>query len=438
MKKIINLSIFLLLVCVIGNAQPTIYPAPANTGYILLKGATIHVGNGNVIQNGSILINGKKIEKIGNNIEAPSNAIVYNVDGKHIYPGLISASTNLGLKEVTGSVRGSDDYDELGEFNPSIKSLVAYNSDSKVINVLRTNGILLANVIPQNEDGSSQLISGTSSVVQLDAWNWLDAVYQKDGQMHVNIPSLKPRRSRFGMMPTSNSNPQQEALDKVNSIIAFFKNAKAYLQETNHAKTNLNYEATKSLFDKTQKLFVHSNGVKEMLIAIDFVKEFGFDVVIVGGEDSWRIAPLLKENNIPVILKQSHSLPVTYDDDIDQPFKTPYLLKQSGVLFAIGDNDETTRGRNLMFNAGTAAAYGLTKEEALSAITWNAARILGIDKQTGTIEEGKDANIIVSEGDILDMPTSIVTLAFIQGRKINLGNHQTQLSDRYLNKYGLK
>lgn len=438
MKKIINLSIFLLLVCVIGNAQPTIYPAPANTGYILLKGATIHVGNGNVIQNGSILINGKKIEKIGNNIEAPSNAIVYNVAGKHIYPGLISASTNLGLKEVTGSVRGSDDYDELGEFNPSIKSLVAYNSDSKVINVLRTNGILLANVIPQNEDGSSQLISGTSSVVQLDAWNWLDAVYQKDGQMHVNIPSLKPRRSRFGMMPTSNSNPQQEALDKVNSIIAFFKNAKAYLQETNHAKTNLNYEATKSLFDKTQKLFVHSNGVKEMLIAIDFVKEFGFDVVIVGGEDSWRIAPLLKENNIPVILKQSHSLPVTYDDDIGQPFKTPYLLKQAGVLFAIGDNDETTRGRNLMFNAGTAAAYGLTKEEALSAITWNAARILGIDKQTGTIEEGKDANIIVSEGDILDMPTSIVTLAFIQGRKINLGNHQTQLSDRYLNKYGLK
>lgn len=438
MKKIFSLYIaFTLLQCSV-YAQPTIYPAPENKGYILLQNATIHVGNGKVIQNGSVLINGKKIEKVGAQITAPEGAVIYNVAGKHVYPGLISASTNLGLKEVTGSVPGSNDYDELGEFNPSIKSIVAYNSDSRVINVLRTNGILLANIIPQNEEGSSQLLSGTSSVVQLDAWNWLDAVYQKDGHMHVNIPSLRPRRSRFGMMPTANANPYKEALEKINSLMAFFKNAKAYLQEANHSKTNLNYEATKGLFDRTQKLFVHSNGVKEMLIAIDFVKEFNFDVVIVGGEDSWRIASLLKDNNIPVILKQSHSLPLTYDDDVDQPFKTPYLLQQAGVLFAIGDNDETTRGRNLMFNAGTAAAYGLSKEQALSAITWNAAKILGIDQITGTIEEGKDANIIVSEGDILDMPTSVVTLALIQGRKINLDNHQTQLSDRYLNKYGLK
>ncbi|MEO5650496.1 MAG: amidohydrolase family protein, partial [Ginsengibacter sp.] len=197
-------------------------------------------------------------------------------------------------------------------------------------------------------------------------------------------------------------------------------------------------EATKSLFDKKQKLFVHCNAVKEMLLAMDFVNEFGFDVVIVGGADSWQIASLLRQNNIAVILGQSHALPLTNDDDVDQPFKTPYLLQKAGVLFAIADYDGTTRGRNLMYNAGTAASYGLTKEQALSAITFNAAKILGIDGTTGTIEEGKDANIIVSEGDILDMESSVVDLAFIQGRKINLDNKQTQLAERYKYKYGLE
>ncbi len=172
-------------------------------------------------------------------------------------------------------------------------------------------------------------------------------------------------------------------------------------------------------------------------MAIDFVKEFGFDVVIVGGSESWQIAELLKQNNIPVILSQMHSLPATIDDDIDQPFKTPSILQKAGVLFAISDNAETTRGRNFMFNAGTAAANGLTKEEALGAITLNAAKILGIADVTGSIEAGKDANIVVSEGDILDMKTSIITNAFIRGRAIELTDKQKQLYERYKCKYGL-
>jgi imidazolonepropionase-like amidohydrolase len=303
---------------------------------------------------------------------------------------------------------------------------------------LRTNGILLANVIPQDEDGSRQLISGTSTVVQLDAWNWEDAAYKMDGQMHVNMPSLVVRSSRFSMPGSDAPDPVKKALEQIDELNSFFKQAKAYLAEPVHKETNLNFEAARNLFDKKQKLFVHCNAVKEMLLAIDFVKELGFDVVIVGGADSWQIAPLLKQNNIAVILGQPHSLPVANDDDVDQPFKTPYLLQKAGVLYAIADNDGTTRGRNLMFNAGTAAAYGLTKEEALSAITLNPAKILGIDDRTGTIEAGKDANIVVSEGDILDMEHSIIDLAFIQGRNINLQNHQTQLADRYKHKYGLK
>jgi imidazolonepropionase-like amidohydrolase len=438
MKKILNLTAILLVFTACGFAQPNIYPAPENSGIIFITHATIHVGNGAIINDGTIKINRAKIEQIGNNIPVPVDAKIIDVKGKQVYPGLISCITNLGLKEVAEGVKGADDFDELGTINPSIRSIVAYNSESDVTNVLRTNGILLVNVIPQNEEGSNKLISGTSSVVQLDSWNWEDAVYKMDGQMHFNMPSLIAPRRRAAAPKTPEVDPVKQALEQIETVKTFFKEAKAYLTETVHKKTNLNYEATKDLFDKKQKLFIHCDAVKQMLLAINFAKDFGFDIVIVGGADSWQIAPLLKQNNIAVILGQPHSLPQTVDDDVDQPYKTPYLLKQAGVLFAIADYDGTTRGRNLMFNAGTAAAYGLSKEDALSAITFNAAKILGIDKVTGTLEAGKDANIVVSEGDILDMEHSIVDLAFIQGRKINLDNKQSQLAKKYEYKYGIK
>ncbi len=439
MKKIFKILVAVLLVSPAGFCQSTVYPASENTGTFYITNATIHVGNGQIISNGTVEINKGKIGKIGSAVAVPAGAKIVDAKGKQVYPGLISPITNLGLKEVSGGVRGTNDYSEIGSMNPSVRSIVAYNTDSKVINVLRTNGILLANVIPQDEEGSRQLISGTSTVVQLDAWNWEDAAYKVDGQMHFNMPSLIARRGRFSFgAGAPQGDPVKRALEQIETVKDFFKEAKAYLAEPVHKETNLNYEATRNLFDKKQKFFVHCNAVKEMLLAIDFVKEFGFDVVIVGGADSWQIAPLLKQNNIPVILGQAHALPVSNDDDIDQPFKTPYLLQKAGVLYAIGDNDGTTRGRNLMFNAGTAAAYGLTKEQALSAITSNAAKILGIDNVTGTLEEGKDANLVISSGDILDMGQSIVEMAFIQGRKVNLDNKQTQLSERYKYKYGLK
>jgi imidazolonepropionase-like amidohydrolase len=175
-----------------------------------------------------------------------------------------------------------------------------------------------------------------------------------------------------------------------------------------------------------------------MLVAIDFVKEFGLDVVIVGASESWQIADLLKKHNVSVILQQMHSLPTSNDDAVDQPYKSAAALQKAGVTFAISDDDTQTRGRNLAFNAGTAVTYGLTKEEALAAITLNAAKVMGVADKTGSIEVGKEANFIISSGDILDMSTSNVTDAFIQGRKINLDDKQKQLNNRYEEKYNLK
>jgi imidazolonepropionase-like amidohydrolase len=437
MKKIITTIYSITLLQAAALAQETVYPAKAGTQKLLITNAVIHVGNGQVVENGTIeIINGKITRVEGNTAISQDDAKVINANGKHVYPGLILPVTDLGLREISGGVRGSNDYLELGDNNANIRSIVAYNTDSKIINTLKANGILLAGVTPQGGT-----ISGSSSVVQLDAWNYEDAAYKLDNGIHVNMPTFIARPSRFAMFtgaPQTPADPTKDALKKIEEIKGFFKEAKAYLADPSSKETNLKYEAVAALFSKKQKLFVHGNQVKQMLIAVDFVKEFGFDVVIVGGSESWQIADLLKQNNIAVILGDEHALPAAEDDDVDQPFKTPAVLQKAGVLFALNDEHGESRYRNLPFNAGTAAAYGLTKEQALQAITLNSAKILGVDDKTGSLEVGKDANIVISEGDILDMRTSKVTNAFIQGREVSLDNKQKQLFERYKHKYELK
>ena len=434
MKKIFFFTQIIFLFVAVANAQDDVYPAPAQKGTFYITNATIHVGNGTIINNGIIKITDGKIAEVGSNIATSGEVI--DAKGKQVYPGLILSETDLGLKEIANAVRGSNDYQELGEWNPNVQSAVAYNTDSKIINTLKANGILLANVAP-----TGSLIAGSSSTVQLDAWNWEDALYKRNTCMEFYMPSLISRGRGFGggffgqqQQPTD---PVKEGLDKIEEVKKFLREAKAYSQEGSQKETNLKFEALKSLFEKKEKLFVHADVVKQLLIAVDFVKEFGIDIVIVGGSESWQIADLLKQNNIPVILSREFRLPETEDEDVDQPFKTPYMLKQAGVLFALNDDHDESRYRNLAFNAGQAVAYGLTKEEALQAITLNPAKILGIDDRTGSIEAGKDANIVVCDGDILDMRSSIISAAFIQGRKVSLENKQTQLYHRYMTKYGL-
>ena len=436
MKKIIVTLGALVSFTAAVFAQDDVYPAAKQSKKTAIVGATVHVGNGQVIENGTVVFDNGKIVYAGDAAAAPKAENTIDAKGKQVYPGLILPSSNLGLQEISG-VRGSTDINEIGEFNPSVRSIAAYKAESVIINTLRLNGILLAHTIP-----GGQLIAGQSSVVQLDAWNYEDAAYKTDMGMHFYMPSLLSRGGGrgfgrgFGGAPAGD--PTKEALDKIESVKAIFREAKAYHQKGADKQINLKLEATKGLFNRTQKLFVHCDQIKQMIVAIDFVKEFGFDVVLVGASESWQIADLLKANNIAVILTQEHSLPTTDDDDIDQPYKAASVLQNAGVLFCLNDDDPQNRGRNLMFNAGTAAAYGLGKEAALQAITLNAAKILGVADKTGTLEVGKDANIVISEGDILDMKSSIVTDAFIQGRAVAITSKHKQLYDRYKYKYDIK
>lgn len=434
MKNII-LSTLLIIGCYSLIAQPTVYPEKKVESF-LIENATVHQGNGNVLYQTSVYCDSGKIVKIGKDLKVPENTKKIQAEGKHLYPGLILASSDIGIKEIGSGVKGTNDVFELGDNNADIKTIVAYNANSLMINNIRSNGILLTQVEPQGE-----LIGGLSSVVQLDAWNLEDAVVKKNVGLHIYFPSYKLQT--FGRQASTNREKQYQDLlvrnaKQMEEIENFFKAARSYNQEAKHNKVNLKLEAVKGLFDGSLTLFAHAVDIKQLLSVVDLVNLYNFNTVIVGGAEAYQIASILANHKIAVILNDPHSLPENEDDAVDQPYKNASQLFKAGVLVAINDNQSNTRYRNLSYQAGTAATYGLTPEEALSTITLNPAKILGISKEFGSIEEGKSATLFLAENDILDMNKSSVLEAFIQGRKINLDNYQKQLYHKYKFKYGVK
>tara|TARA_B110000977_G_scaffold199812_1_gene288329 strand:+ start:2870 stop:4168 length:1299 start_codon:yes stop_codon:yes gene_type:complete len=426
MKKINILSLcFCLLTLVMAQT-----PAEKQSKRIMLYGATAHIGNGELIENSLIILEDGKISTIedANNIRIDiSNAEYFDVIGKHIYPGFILPNSTLGLADID-AVRATRDYDEVGEFNPHIRSIIAYNTDSPVLATIRTNGILLGQICPKGG-----VISGTSSIVEFDAWNYEDALYKEDDGIHLNWPR-GPWLYANHEQVEEGENHLEEDLQEVEQ---FFENAKSYfLSKT--PKVDLSYKAMMGVFDGTQQLFIHASSAKEIKQAVLFSQKMGIKkMVLVGAEESWRIADFLAENEIPVILNRIHRLPMHKNDAVDVAYKTPKILQDAGVLYCLDYQGDMERmgSRNLPFTAGTSVAYGLTEEEALMSITLNTAKILGLDENLGSLEIGKDATLFVSDGDALDMMTNRIDLAFIRGKKLDLSNHQTDLYKKYKKKH---
>ena len=417
-------------------AQATISPAKKQTQTIAITGATIHVGNGTVIENGTIVFsNGKILSVTAAGAVPQGGAMEIKAAGKHVYPGFIAPVTNLGLAEFE-SVKATLDFQEIGNMNPHIRSLIAYNTDSKVPATLRSNGILMAQITP--EGGT---IAGSSSVVQLDAWNWEDAAIRTDDAQHINWPVLPRFRGGFGGgrggMGAFNPEALQERRNAaVAELDAFFAEAKAYT-EAKPDVTNTRLAAMKHVFDGSEKVFITANSQKDIVAAVNFAKKYGITPVIVGAEEAYLVTDFLKENNISVVIKQPHSLPSSLDDDVNMPYKNGAILANAGINVVVSIEGYWQQ-RNLPFMAGTVSAWGLDKEKALSTITLNTAKVLGIDKTTGSLEAGKDATLFISVGDALDMKTNNVEKAFIQGRDINLDNLHKQLDRKFSEKYGLK
>jgi len=432
MKKIVTIFGGLLLGINLTYGQANISPAPAQSKPIIITGATLHIGNGQVINNGYIAFENGRITAIGQGAApAISGADVIDASGKQVYPGFICPITTLGLVEIEEGARGTVDYAETGDLNPDSRSIIAYNTDSKVIPTVRSNGVLLAQPTPVGG-----IISGQSSVVQLDAWNWEDAAYKTDIGIHINWPVADPPRRRSASAAPQES-PSERAQKAVDAITELFTEARAYCELDKPAVINVRFEAMKGLFNGTKKLFVNADGEREIVQAVAFAKKMGIQEVIVGGGESYLVTETLKDNNVPVILTETQRLPDNDDDDVYLPYKLPKILQDAGVLYGLTGTG-FWRQRNLPFEAGEAAGYGLTKEQAISMITLNNAKILGIDKTTGTLEVGKDANLFISKGDALDMITIDVQTAFIQGRNINLDNVHKQLYRKFSAKYGLK
>lgn len=406
-------------------------PMPAQSRPVLILHATAHLGNGTVISDASIAFENGKLTLIDEAVAikpAPnSNTYVIDATGKHVYPGFVNCNTTLGLTEVD-AVRSTRDINEVGEYNPNVRSAIAYNADSKIIPTVRNNGILLAEVVPQGGT-----ISGQSSVMQLDAWNWEDALYKTDIGIHLNWPNMRLLKNNEN---DSEEKQRERIATNLSKLESFFLEAKAYSVTATVEEENLRFEAMRGLFNGTKKLFVHAHYIKAIESAVSFCKRLSIQMVLVGGSDAWMATPLLRKNNVAVVIEKTHNLPPREDSDIDLPFKLPYLLQKDSVPFAIS-YDGSWNARNLPFQAGTAATYGLSKEEAVTSITLSPAKILGIDSQTGSLEVGKDANLIISSGDALDMRTNNIEVAFIKGRQLNPDDIQKQLYRKYKEKYKL-
>ncbi len=406
-------------------SQPA--PAPAQKEKIAIVGGTIHVGNGSVINNGCIIFEKGKIIYAGTDLQkADGIKNIIDANGKQIYPGFICPATNLGLAEIE-QVKATIDYQEIGSLNPNIRALTSYNTDSKIIPTVRSNGMLMAQVIP-----NGGVISGQSSIMQLDAWNWEDAVIKSDEGIFLNWPSPNPPRGRQEEPATPA--PTDRYQNEINDITKYFDEAFAYSKKEYSMEKNLGFEAMRLLWTGQKKLYIRVNLAKAIIQSVQFAKKYKIIPVVVGGMDAWRVMDFLKLNNVAVILNEPHSLPNHEDDDIDQPYKNAKMLQDNGIQYCLSVNGFWQQ-RNLMFQAGEATAYGLGYEDAVASISLNAAKIMGVDQQCGSIEAGKDATFFISEGDALDMRGNNVTRAFIQGRDINLDNKQKELYRRFWSKY---
>jgi imidazolonepropionase-like amidohydrolase len=434
MKNIILNSVFSTLVFSTTALAQIPTPAPAQQKPMMITGATVHTGNGQTIENATVAFENGKISYVGNSSSAPSDKSkfeIINATGKHIYPGFIFTNTQLGLEEIS-SVRATMDSDEQGDLNPNVRSQISFNTDSEIIPTYRFNGILLAEVAP-----TGGIISGTSSVMQLDGWNWEDATHTKDVSIHINWPSINRRRFDFETFSQVNE-PNADYAKNVDEINNLFNEALGF-SKLNSKPVNLKLEALQGLFTGSQSLIIHASTGKEIIESVKFAQNHGVKrMAIVAADEALKVAPFLKENSIPVIVPTVHSLPARIDDAMDLPYAIPGLLSKAGVavVFSHQTDEMLSRGRNLPFYAGTAIAYGMDKEEALKGLTLYPAKILGIDKVTGTIEVGKDATLFISDGDALDFRTNRVTDAFIIGKRTILNNKQQELYDRYSKKYG--
>ena len=404
---------------------------------IILKGGTLHTVSSDIFEGYDILFSKGKIIRIEKNIMASPETDVYDVFGKHIIPGYIAPITRIGLVEI-GLVKQTRDFAERGSFNPNVKANVSYNPDSDLIPITRSNGVLVVNSVP-----AGGRISGQSSVMMLDGWTWEQATLKHPSGLHINWPSM---RINYGANVKKSEKQQKEEIQKsIRDLDHMVRDVRAYFQRIKQRsriagerqKSDLRLESMIPFVVEKKKIFIHADEARQIKSAVEWAKKNDLKIIIVGGSDSWRLTDLLVKNNIPVVIDQVEKIPTRRFEPIHLPYKLPFLLKQAGVQFCLNTiigYPHDGNIRNLPNEAMRAAAYGLDKSEALRSITLSTAEILGVDDMIGSLDIGKDATFFISETPPMEMNPKIL-MAFIQGKEVDLNNHQKMLYKKYQEKY---
>lgn len=408
-------------------------PGEPQKNPILLKGGHLYTINQGLLKDTDILFEQGRITQIGKNLTLPPHTEIIDISGKYVYPGLFDSYSLLGMTEI-GAVRATNDMAEVGEITPEVQSHMAYNPDSEIIPTTRSNGITTALVVPMGK-----LVNGRSSLIALDGWTKEDALIKPNVGIHLTWPPANVVNSWW--QEKSEEEQQQEKNKKLKMLYQTFEEAKAYF---NAKKANpllpkdTRWEAMLPIFTQELLVFIYADDARQIQQALEFAETFSLKIVLVGGYESWKFGATLKAKNIPVILGKTLELPRREDEDYHLPFRVPMLLAEAGVSFSFsfatsGESswDASWSARNIPFMAGYAVAFGLSYENALRAITLTPAEIFGVAHDLGSLEIGKKATLIVSDGDILNPLTHHICFEFIEGKKVDLDNKHKELYRKY-------
>jgi imidazolonepropionase-like amidohydrolase len=430
-KHTINLALTTFLTFVASAQNVTVdVPAPPQTKPIALVGGTVHTVSGATLEKATVLFDAGKITAVGTDLPIPPGATTIDATGKHIYPGLFDADTDLGLVEIS-AVRATRDTSETGEMNPNAEAAVAVNPDSDHIYVSRSDGILLALSYPRGG-----LLAGQAAVLQLDGWTWEDLALSRRAGLIINWPDMSAQR---GWWVTDSEKDQLRRRDEqLKRLRETFTAARAYLalRAAQPATTPIDtrWESMADVLSGKTPVIIRADTAAQIRAALAFAKDEKLKPIILGGYDAPLVADDLKSANAGVILSGVQRMPARRHDPVDHAYTLPARLRDLGIPFAIAQNRGFAHLRNLPYHAGSATGYGLTREQAIRAITLTPAEILGVADRVGSIEVGKHATLIVTTGDVLETPTQ-VTAAFVQGKQIDLDNRQKRLAEKYRQKY---
>lgn len=412
---------------------------------ILIQNADIYPVTSPPIKGGSLLIQDGKIVEVGAKIAAPKGATVLDGKGLRVYPGWIDSGTQLGLEEI-GSIRETNDTGEIGEFMPQLKALSAVNPDSEHFGVVRVNGITTAIALPGGGGrggGGGQIIAGQAALLHTDGWTWEEMEINRSAAMVLNFPTAAGRGGRGGipadlqdMFPNaanSAADARRAVLDQIAQLNNFMDDARAYKKakaaNLPGFEKDLKYEAMLPVLDGKMPVAVNASRASTIHDAIAWAEKQNVKIVILQPREVAKAGPELKAKNIPVVLGRVLALPENEDAEYDEGYTQPFEAYKAGVKFALGTfTNEFIR--DLPYQAATAVAYGLPHDEALKALTINPAQIWGAGDLIGSIEKGKLADLMVVDGDPMDVRTQIRRV-FIKGKEITLSNKQIRLFERY-------